>query len=141
MKSKLLVDSNGECTFALIFDTGDEVVAGPQNFAKSSRIASAYFTAIGALRDVTLGYFEIDRKEYHHIPIREQVEVLSLVGNVALDQDKPKIHAHLVVGKRDGTAHGGPSARRSRAPNAGSRPDRNAQAFTAQKTTNKPVWL
>lgn len=41
------------------------------------------------------------------IPINEQVEVLSLVGDVALKGDEPKVHAHVVVGKRDGSAHGG----------------------------------
>jgi len=56
---------------------------------------------------VTLGYFEWSRKEYARITIREQVEVLSLVGDVALEGATPKIHAHVVVGKRDGTAHGG----------------------------------
>ena len=33
--------------------------------------------------------------------------MLSLIGNVALVGDEPKVHAHVVVGKRDGTAHGG----------------------------------
>ena len=39
--------------------------------------------------------------------MREQVEVLSLVGDIALDRGEPKLHAHAVVGKSDGTAHGG----------------------------------
>ena len=33
--------------------------------------------------------------------------MLSLLGNVAVHHDLPKVHAHVVVGKRDGTAHGG----------------------------------
>ena len=33
--------------------------------------------------------------------------MLSLVGDVALEGNVPKVHAHVVVGKRDGTAHGG----------------------------------
>jgi hypothetical protein len=35
------------------------------------------------------------------------VELLSLIGDVALAEGKPQVHAHLVVGRRDGTAHGG----------------------------------
>ena len=107
MNSKLLLDENGQRTFAIVFDTGDEVADGLLRFATDANITAAHFTAIGALRNVTLGYFEIERKEYHRIPIREQVEVLSLVGNVATADGKPKVHAHIVVGKRDGTAHGG----------------------------------
>jgi uncharacterized protein len=33
--------------------------------------------------------------------------VLSLVGDIALKDDGPQVHAHVVLGKADGTAHGG----------------------------------
>lgn len=33
--------------------------------------------------------------------------MLSLIGDVALKDGEPQIHAHLVVGRADGTAHGG----------------------------------
>ncbi len=107
MKSKLLFDRNGERVYAVVLDTGDEVASGLFRFAREVNLAGAHFTAIGAFRDVTLGYFEIDRKEYKKIPVCEQVEVLSLVGNVATSESEPKLHAHVVVGKADGTAHGG----------------------------------
>ena len=58
-------------------------------------------------RDVVLGYFNWQKKDYKKIPIHEQVEVLSLLGDIAQGDDGPKIHAHVVVGKSDGTAHGG----------------------------------
>jgi predicted DNA-binding protein with PD1-like motif len=107
MKATLLSE-RGEKTFAIIFDTGDEVMAGLLAFAREQRLAGSHFTAIGAFRDVTLGYFDWQKKDYQKIPVREQVEVLSLVGDVAQDPDgKPKVHAHVVIGKSDGTAHGG----------------------------------
>ena len=37
----------------------------------------------------------------------EQVELLSLIGDVALKEGEPVMHAHAVVGRKDGTAHGG----------------------------------
>jgi predicted DNA-binding protein with PD1-like motif len=107
MKAKLIQDQEGERTYALVFDPGDEVTAGLRDFAREANLTAAHFTAIGAFRDVTLGFFDVDRKEYHKTPVNEQVEVLSLVGNVAASEGKPKVHAHVVVGKRDGTAHGG----------------------------------
>ncbi len=107
MKTQLIHEQHGEKTFAVIFDKGDEVVAGLQQFAEEQRITAAYFTAVGAFRDVVLGYFERERKDYKRIPLKEQVEVLSLIGNIALAAGKPKLHAHVVVGKVDGTAHGG----------------------------------
>jgi predicted DNA-binding protein with PD1-like motif len=46
-------------------------------------------------------------KKYKPIAIDEQVEVLSFIGDITLDQGRPKLHAHVVLGKADGTAHGG----------------------------------
>ena len=106
MKSKVL-HANGARTIALVFEAGEEPMQGLLDFAKRERLTSGHFTAIGAFEDVTLGYFDWSRKDYARIAIREQVEVLSLVGDVALEGGVPKVHAHVVVGKRDGTAHGG----------------------------------
>jgi predicted DNA-binding protein with PD1-like motif len=107
VKAKLIHEQQGQKTFALIFDKGDEVVAGITSFAKENDLAASHFTAIGAFSDVTLGYFHWETKDYHKLPVREQVEVLSLVGDIALKEGKPKVHAHVVVSKSDGTAHGG----------------------------------
>jgi uncharacterized protein len=106
MKATIL-DEKAPKTWALIFDKGDEVVKELTRFAQEHRLLAAHFTAIGALSGVTLGYFDRARKDYTKIPVKEQVEVLSLVGDVAQQDGEPKVHAHIVVGKRDGTAHGG----------------------------------
>ena len=106
MRSKLL-DASGEKTYAVIFDKGDEVMAGLKAFAQEVGLGGAHFTAIGAFSEATLGYFDRDRKQYKKIPIREQVEVLSLIGDVALKDGRPEVHAHVVVGTADGSARGG----------------------------------
>jgi uncharacterized protein len=107
MKSKLL-DATGQKTFALVFDKGDEVVGELTRFATSERLGAAHFTAIGAFSEVTLGYFERARKEYKRMAVAEQVEVLSLIGDIAVDKtDAPKVHAHVVVGLSDGQTRGG----------------------------------
>lgn len=106
MRSKLL-NQIGETTWALIFQTDDEVAGGLLQFAKENRLAGAHFTAIGAFRHVTLGYFDWQKKEYVPIVVDDQVEVLSLIGDIALQQGEPKVHAHVVVGLSDGTTRGG----------------------------------
>ena len=106
MRSKVLNEA-GERSFALIFDPGEEPVGLLQRFAAEQHIRAARFTAIGAFSEVVVGYFDWEKKDYLRIPIREQVEVLALVGDVAVAEGKPKIHAHVVLGKRDATAHGG----------------------------------
>jgi uncharacterized protein len=105
MEAKKL-DRDGN-TFALIFSTGEDPVAGLTRFAEEQRIGAASFTAIGAFSEADLGYFDWEKKDYERIPVREQVEVLSLIGDIALDGDRRKIHAHVVLGRRDGAACGG----------------------------------
>jgi uncharacterized protein len=106
MKTKL-INEGEEKTFALVFDKGDEVASLLLTFAKENHLAASHFTAIGAFERVTLGFFERQRKDYKKIPINEQVEVLSLFGDIAVSDKGPQVHAHVVVGKSDGTAHGG----------------------------------
>ena len=107
MKSKLIHEHQGEKTYALIFDTGDEAMGGLAEFARQNKLGASRITAIGAFRDVVLGYFDWDTKEYKKIPVREQVEVLSLIGDVALQDGEPKVHVHVVVGRSDGSTRGG----------------------------------
>jgi uncharacterized protein len=97
----------GATTYALVFDAGDEVVGELNEFARRESLTGAHFTGIGAFSDVVVGFFDWQRKDYERIVIAEQVEVLSFAGDVALDGNEPKVHTHVVLGKRDGTAHGG----------------------------------
>jgi predicted DNA-binding protein with PD1-like motif len=106
MKGKLVSEDGGR-TYVVIFETGDEAVAGLCAFAREHNLADAHLTAIGAFERATVAYFDWQSKQYEHIPIVQQVEVLSLVGDIALKDGAPALHAHTVLGKRDGTAHGG----------------------------------
>ena len=106
MKSRLL-DQSESRTFVMVFEKGDEVVEQLLSFARDNDLGGSSFTAIGAFSDVTVAFFDRQTKDYLPIRIDEQVEVLSLIGNIALTDSGPRVHAHVVVGKSDGTAHGG----------------------------------
>lgn len=106
MRSKLL-HRNGGASYALVFETGDEVMAGLMAFARDHTLEASDFSALGAFSGAMLGFFDIQRKDYRKIPLEEQAEVLSLVGNVSLEKGEPKVHAHVVLGLADGTTRGG----------------------------------
>ena len=76
-------------------------------FAREHEVSAGRFTAIGAFSEVVLGYFDWERKDYDRIPVHEQVEALAVTGDIALEDEKPVVHAHAVVGLRDGAARGG----------------------------------
>jgi predicted DNA-binding protein with PD1-like motif len=107
MQSRLLHQENGLRTFALVFDKNDDVGRALLEFANANRFADAHLSGIGAFSQVTLGFFDRQRKDYKKIPVGEQVEVLSFTGNIVPNDGKPILHAHVVVAKSDGTAHGG----------------------------------
>jgi uncharacterized protein len=106
MRSSLVLD-RGERTFVVVFDKEDEVIEGLTDFASRQRLRASHLTAIGALSDVVLGYFDRTARDYRKIPLPEQVEVLSLLGVVTFDGETPKVHAHIVVGRADGSTRGG----------------------------------
>ena len=94
--------------FALIFETGDEIAGELQRFSKSQELAGSSFKAIGALSYAKLGWFNWETKKYDlACVLDEQLELLSLIGDIALRDGEPQVHAHVVVGRSDGTAHGG----------------------------------
>ncbi len=92
----------------LVFDVGEEVVETLTRFADDRSIDGAWFTAVGAFERATLAWWDVEGKEYRPIRVNEQVEVCSLVGNIARTADGArKVHAHVVVGLRDGSTRGG----------------------------------
>jgi predicted DNA-binding protein with PD1-like motif len=106
MKSKPL-NGGEEQTHVLVFESGDDVLAGIDEFARRARVTAAHFSAIGGFSDVVLGYFDLATKQYRRIPVPEQVEVVSLSGDIALRSGAPMVHAHVVVGRADGSTLAG----------------------------------
>jgi predicted DNA-binding protein with PD1-like motif len=83
-------------------------MSGLLAFATDYQLTGSHFTGIGGFRDVVLGYYDWDAKAIRRNPIREQVEVASLIGTIALGMDgKPVVHGHVVLGKSDGSALAG----------------------------------
>lgn len=109
MNSKLIASrgDSPQSTYAVILDTGDEFIAALTRFARDQRLTASHVTALGAFSRVVLGYFDWERKDYRRIPIDEQVEVVALLGDIALKDGEPSLHAHVTVAKRNGSAWGG----------------------------------
>lgn len=102
-----LVDDSTTRTYVVIADPGDEASDVLAAFARDERLSAAQLTAVGAFSRATVGWFDLERQEYRRHDVEEQCEVLSLVGDVALSDDGPVVHAHAVLGLSDGTVRGG----------------------------------
>ena len=106
MRSKLL-NADPPVTYAVVLDNGDEVTGALGNFVRDQEVEAASVTAIGAFSRALLGYFQWETKQYKQIAVEEQVEVLSLLGDVAVGEQGPTLHLHAVLGKADGSVVGG----------------------------------
>jgi uncharacterized protein len=109
MRTKLIhQSSDGQRTYAVVLETGEEVAGQLKAFADREKLKAAQLTAIGAFSGAVLGYFDWERKEYRRVPVNEQVEVAAFIGDIALSQnDERSLHVHVVLGRRDATALAG----------------------------------
>jgi len=97
-----------ERTFVLMFEKGDEVVRELEHFAKKNRIAGAQLSAMGAFSDITLACFDWKTNRYKRaVEIRQQVQLVSLVGDIVQAKGQPAVHCFVVVAKQDGAVFGG----------------------------------
>jgi uncharacterized protein len=112
MRTKLIHEQAGQRTFAVVLQTGDEVMACLESFAQRKGLTAASLTGIGAFRNAKLFFFDWSTKEYRSIPVAKQTEVASIVGDVVLGPEgKPALQIHAVLGKADGGALAGHLAR------------------------------
>ena len=106
MKYKVVEDAD-VVTYVVVCDPGDEAVSALTHFARAEDLEAAQITAVGGFERATVGWFDREARDYRRIPVDEQCELLSLVGDVAEGQDGPILHVHAVLGLSDGTTRGG----------------------------------
>lgn len=102
-----LINNGQQKTYAIVLKSGEEVINNLMAFAKKEKVSICQFTAIGAFSETVVGFFDFSVKDYKKIFFDEQMEVLTLSGDISLFKDDYKIHAHVILGKEDGSAHGG----------------------------------
>jgi predicted DNA-binding protein with PD1-like motif len=105
-EAELLSDGDSK-TYLLVYHTGQEVMKGLLAFARRHKLVAGHLTGIGAISDAVIGYFDPQTKTYLRNHEKGQAEVLSLTGNLALDDNEPFFHVHVALGRRDGSARGG----------------------------------
>jgi len=106
MKYKVVEDAD-VVTYVVVCDPGDEAVSALTQFARAEQLEAAQITAVGAFEHAVVGWFDRAARDYRRIPVDQQCELLSLIGDVAEGQDGPVLHVHAVLGLSDGTTRGG----------------------------------
>ena len=108
MQSKLVSRPSETRVWIVILSQGEEVKTALVEFADNEKIESASFIALGAFARATIAYFDWQAKKYNNISVDEQVEVITLVGDIVPDdKGRANLHAHAVLGRSDGSVRGG----------------------------------
>jgi predicted DNA-binding protein with PD1-like motif len=97
-----------ETGFLVVLDVGDEIVNSLNKLAASERIGLASLSGIGAVRNAVVGYLDLKQKQYLKREFGpESMELLSLIGNLAVLDGEPVVHCHVVLANREMQTFGG----------------------------------
>ena len=103
-----LLSADPRRVYALHFEEGEDAIEGLDAFASRENLEDASFTGIGALKAATLARYNNETEDLEPIPFAdEQVEVLSMIGEITEKDGAPHVHVHVVLGREDGTTRGG----------------------------------
>jgi predicted DNA-binding protein with PD1-like motif len=102
---KLLIGEAG--LYVVRFDPGEDVIAALGTFAQAESVDAGHFSAIGAAGQLVVSYYDLPTKQYQDKAITENVEIVSLMGNIAWMEGVPMVHAHGVFSRSDFSTFGG----------------------------------
>ncbi|MDP6574988.1 MAG: DNA-binding protein [Candidatus Peribacteraceae bacterium] len=102
MHSKL-----SDSAHVLILETGEEIVEGLTKYLTENNITAGSISGIGAATDVILNFYNVETKEYEEKGFPEELEILSLVGNISIKEGSPFAHLHIVLGNNEYACIGG----------------------------------
>jgi len=86
---------------------GEEIVEALAGFAQEKKIQAAAVSGIGAVRNIVLGYFDPDTRDYLREEFPESFELAGMNGNLSLLDGKPTLHLHAVLADRNHRARAG----------------------------------
>jgi uncharacterized protein len=93
----LQVRQFGKHRWVLVVDRGEEIIASLAAFLEEKGIRGGFVLGIGAIRNIQLGFFDAERKEYARRTFEESMELGSFFGVISCSDGKPSVHAHVSV--------------------------------------------
>ena len=94
-------------TFMFSIQKGQDLLQSIEFFCHHNQIRCATLTGIGAVEKATFGVYNQKTKKYAKINLSQDLEILSLNGNISLFDDQPMVHGHIMFADIEGKAHGG----------------------------------
>lgn len=89
---KLILQDKNE--YVLKVSVGEDVMGELKMFCREQGIEAASFFAIGAAKEIQIAWYNIHKKEYVKRDVQQELEIASLLGNVAVMDGETLVHAH-----------------------------------------------
>ena len=94
---RILQDKN---TYVFSLKRGEELLEGIKEFCREYRVEAAFFHAIGAVNEVELAWYDLGAKQYVTTLFQEDLELVSLTGNVSKLGNNLVVHSHGVFSNK-----------------------------------------
>jgi len=90
------------------FSKDADLLASLEQLCVTHEIKMAFFSVIGAVECARLGYYNQNTRKYiESLRLDNKLEIVSCLGNVSLKDEKPHVHAHMVLANDQGQCFGG----------------------------------
>jgi predicted DNA-binding protein with PD1-like motif len=83
--------------YLLVLDRDEELVSTVTAFLEERKILGGTVSGIGALKNHTMGFFDVEKQEYLKRTFEENMELGNLTGTIGTVDGKPFLHAHATV--------------------------------------------
>lgn len=98
---------SGHYNLIIKLDPGDEIIGSLETICREHNWVNASVTGLGSVENPTLAHYRIDNKKFTQKSLSGIFEITSLIGNVALFEDRPLAHAHVTLADDQMQAFGG----------------------------------
>ena len=95
-----------EC-WVIVLRKGERIIEKLTDFIETEGIRSGHLNAIGAVSEVELAHYNLEKKRYNTKQFSQALEIVSLMGNVTMKGNESIIHCHIVVGTNEMNLYGG----------------------------------
>ena len=86
---------------------GEEINGAIKKFCEKLKIKNAEILGIGSIENPTLAHYRVDIKKYKEKIFNGIFELTSLIGNVAIFEEKPLVHIHVAISDEEMRSFGG----------------------------------
>lgn len=94
-------------TYVLRLETGVDALKQLEGFCLQKQIRSGSVELIGAVSSARLGYYDQADRVYSDFVVEGDLEIISFLGNISLKDGAPFVHAHVCLGRGDGSTVAG----------------------------------